>query len=54
MILAGGIGSRMQSPELPKQYLKIDNEPIIIKTVKNFIDFGSFRAGVICCPVDWI
>jgi 2-C-methyl-D-erythritol 4-phosphate cytidylyltransferase len=54
MILAGGIGSRMQSPELPKQYLKIDNEPIIIKTVKNFIDFGSFRAGVNCCPVDWI
>lgn len=54
MILAGGIGSRMQSPELPKQYLKIDNEPIIIKTVKNFVDFGSFRAGVICCPVDWI
>lgn len=54
MILAGGIGSRMQSPELPKQYLKIDNEPIIIKTVRNFVDFGSFRAGVICCPVDWI
>lgn len=54
MILAGGIGSRMHSPELPKQYLKIDNEPIIIKTVRNFIDFGSFRAGVICCPVDWI
>ncbi len=54
MILAGGIGSRMHSPELPKQFLKLDNEPIIIKTVRNFIDFGSFRAGVICCPVDWI
>ncbi len=54
MILAGGIGSRMHSPELPKQYLKIGEEPIIIKTVRNFIDFGSFRAGVICCPVDWI
>ncbi len=54
MILAGGIGSRMQSPELPKQFMKIDNEPIIIKTVRNFVDFGSFRAGVICCPVDWI
>lgn len=54
MILAGGIGFRMKSPELPKQFLKIDNEPIIIKTVRNFIDFGSFRAGVICCPVDWV
>ena len=54
MILAGGIGSRMGSTELPKQYLKIDDEPIIIRTVRNFVDFGSFRAGVICCPVDWI
>lgn len=54
MILAGGIGSRMNSPELPKQYLKLGEEPIIIRTIRNFIDFGTFRAGVICCPVDWI
>lgn len=54
MILAGGVGSRMNSPELPKQFLKIADEPILIKTIRNFEDFGSFRAGVICCPVDWI
>lgn len=54
MIMAGGIGSRMNSPELPKQYLKIDDEPIIIKTIRNFEDFGSFAAGVVCCPIDWI
>lgn len=54
MILAGGVGSRMKSPELPKQYIKLENEPILVKTVKNFEEFGSFRAGVICCPVDWI
>lgn len=54
MILAGGVGSRMKSPELPKQYLKIGDEPIIIKTIRNFEDYGLFRAGVICCPVDWI
>ena len=54
MILAGGIGSRMNSPQLPKQFIKIGDEPIIIKTVKNFTDFGTFDAGVICCPVDWI
>ena len=44
----------MKSPELPKQFLKVGNEPILVKTVRNFTDFGSFRAGVICCPVDWI
>lgn len=54
MILAGGIGSRMNSPELPKQFLKLSGEPIIIKTIKNFTDFGTFEAGVICCPVDWL
>ena len=54
MILAGGVGSRMRSPELPKQFIKINDEPILIKTVRNFEDFGSFRAGVICCPVDWV
>lgn len=54
MILAGGVGSRMNSPELPKQFLKIDNEPILVKTIRNFTDYGLFRAGVICCPVDWI
>lgn len=54
MILAGGIGSRMKSPELPKQYLKIGDIPIIIRTVRNFTEFGSFRGGVICCPVDWV
>ena len=54
MILAGGVGSRMNSPELPKQFIKINDEPILVKTIKNFEDFGSFRAGVVCCPVDWI
>lgn len=54
MILAGGIGARMKSPELPKQFLKVDDVPILVRTVRNFEDFGTFRAGVICCPVDWI
>lgn len=54
MILAGGIGSRMNSPELPKQYLKIGDVPILVRTIRNFEDFGSFRAGVVCCPVDWV
>ncbi len=54
MILAGGIGSRMNSPELPKQYLKVGDVPILVRTIRNFEDFGSFRAGVVCCPVDWV
>lgn len=54
MILAGGVGSRMNSPELPKQFLKIGDIPVLVRTIRNFEDFGSFRAGVVCCPVDWV
>ncbi len=54
MILAGGVGSRMKSPELPKQFLKVADVPILVRTLNNFEDFGSFRAGVVCCPVDWV
>ncbi len=54
MILAGGVGSRMKSPELPKQFLKVGDVPILVRTLRNFEDFGSFRAGVVCCPVDWV
>ena len=54
MVLAGGVGSRMNSPELPKQFLKIGDVPILVRTIRNFEDFGTFRAGVVCCPVDWV
>lgn len=54
MILAGGVGKRMGSPELPKQFLKVGGEPILVRTLRTFAEFGSFQQGVICCPVDWI
>ncbi len=54
MILAGGVGSRMNSPELPKQFLKVGDVPILVRTIRNFEEFGTFRAGVVCCPVDWV
>ena len=33
MILAGGVGSRMKSPELPKQYIKLENDTITVKAI---------------------
>lgn len=36
IIVAGGIGARMKT-KIPKQYLEIQSEPIIIKTIKQFI-----------------
>lgn len=36
-ILAGGIGSRMGNVPLPKQFLDLDNKPILIHTIEKFI-----------------
>ena len=36
VIFAGGVGRRMHSKELPKQFLEIYNKPIIIHTIEIF------------------
>jgi 2-C-methyl-D-erythritol 4-phosphate cytidylyltransferase len=39
IIVAGGIGSRMKS-DRPKQFMEIDNVPIIIRTVRCFLNYN--------------
>ena len=46
IIPAGGIGKRMQSQK-PKQFLTIDNEPILCKTLKTLADTGLFSKFII-------
>ncbi len=36
-ILAGGVGSRMNVADMPKQFLQLGNKPIIIHTLEKFI-----------------
>jgi 2-C-methyl-D-erythritol 4-phosphate cytidylyltransferase len=38
IIVAGGTGNRMQS-SIPKQFIEINGEPIIIKTIKIFLEY---------------
>lgn len=42
VILAGGSGSRMKGIDIPKQYYEINGKPIIIYTLKTFIDIECF------------
>ena len=42
VILAGGSGSRMKSLDMPKQYHEINGIPIIIYTLKTFIELKCF------------
>jgi 2-C-methyl-D-erythritol 4-phosphate cytidylyltransferase len=47
IIVAGGSGSRMNS-SIPKQYLLLHNEPIIIHTIQKFYNYNP-AIQVICC-----
>lgn len=53
-ILAGGIGSRMGNVPLPKQFLDLDNKPIIVHTVEKFILKNDFNKIIIATPEKWI
>lgn len=53
-ILAGGIGSRMGSTELPKQFLPLGDKPIIIHTVEKFLLNIKIDKIYIGVPKDWV
>lgn len=42
VLLAGGTGSRMKSIDIPKQYHEINGIPVIIYTLKTFIELKCF------------
>ena len=54
VIFAGGVGSRMNSKDLPKQFLKIFNKPIIVHTIEFFQNNANIDAVVIACHKDYL
>ncbi len=54
VIFAGGVGSRMHSRELPKQFLEMYSKPIIIHTIEHFEKHPEINAIVVVCVEDWI
>lgn len=53
-ILAGGKGTRMGNTEMPKQFLKIGEKPIIIHTLETFLLNTRFNKIIITTPKQWI
>ena len=49
VIFAGGVGKRMKSSGIPKQFLKIHGVPIIIHTLQKFQECKEVDAIVIAC-----
>ena len=54
VIFAGGVGSRMNSREKPKQFLEMYNKPIIIHTIEYFENLPMVDEIVVVCVEGWI
>lgn len=54
LIFAGGIGSRMNYESKPKQFLEVDNKPIIVHTLEFFQKNPEVDEIVVVCVEDWI
>lgn len=53
-ILAGGKGTRMGNINMPKQFLTLNNKPIIIHTIEKFILNEKFDKILVVTPKEWI
>lgn len=54
IIFAGGVGSRMNSRALPKQFLELHNKPIIVYTLELFASHPSIDGIIVSCVEGWI
>lgn len=53
IITAGGIGKRMNS-KIPKQFIELDNKPILWHTLNVFYTFNPQAQLLITLPEDWV
>lgn len=51
-IVAGGTGSRMGG-ELPKQFIDLSGEPVLIRSVRKFLEHSSVDAVIIGINPEW-
>ena len=52
-ILAGGIGSRLKEGK-PKQFVNINNKPILVHSVEKFLNVKEFDKIIVSSPKECI
>ncbi|MGN1382004.1 MAG: 2-C-methyl-D-erythritol 4-phosphate cytidylyltransferase, partial [Eubacterium sp.] len=52
-ILAGGVGNRMHSATIPKQFLQLGDRPIIIWTIQKLVRSHAFDYIYVAIHPDW-
>lgn len=53
IILAGGVGSRMRSDGLPKQYVDVGGKPVLIYTLEKFENCPSVDRIIVVANEQW-
>ena len=53
-ILAGGVGSRMNISDMPKQFLPLKDKPIIVHTLEKFLMCSKFDYFLVGVHPDWV
>jgi 2-C-methyl-D-erythritol 4-phosphate cytidylyltransferase len=53
-MLAGGVGSRMKSATIPKQFLEVEGQPIILYTLRNMLKVTRFDYIYIATHKDYM
>ncbi|MCL1847093.1 MAG: 2-C-methyl-D-erythritol 4-phosphate cytidylyltransferase [Coriobacteriia bacterium] len=54
IIFAGGVGSRMGETVLPKQFIEVNDKPILIWTLEYFSNHDLIDEIYIACKEEWI
>ena len=54
LLFAGGVGRRMNTKALPKQFLQINDKPIIIHTIEQFDNHPEIDSICVVCVEDWL
>lgn len=54
VLLAGGVGSRMKTSKLPKQFLELGGEPLLRLTVDKFLACPRIDHVIIAAPSIWM
>ena len=53
VIFAGGVGSRMHSKDIPKQFLNVHDKPILNYTLEGFQKHPGIDAIEVVCLDGW-
>ena len=54
LIFAGGVGKRMNTKAIPKQFLEVHGKPIIIHTLEHFENYSEIDAICVVIVSDWM